>query len=162
MLYFYISLLTYACYCIFKYKEGLFYLKKDKYDSKKFLNRIKSDKNIFLGLDIISLILIVVCLHFNSKIIGICFTVLYTFLSLYKIRNNNDVKKDKKIKYRIIFIILFYILLNVWFVFDYISYHGTGLYFDNSPLYYIVLVIIGYLSYFVIYISNVICKILKR
>ncbi|MBR2833186.1 MAG: hypothetical protein IKE75_01975 [Bacilli bacterium] len=162
MLYFYISLLTYACFCIFKYKEGLFYLKKDKYDSKKFLSRIKSHKSLFLNLEIISLVLIIVCFNFDSKIIGICFTVLYMFLSLYKIKNNNVIKKDKKNMYRVIFIILFYVLLNVWFVLDYVSYHGKGLHFDNSPLYYIVLVLFGYLSYFVIYISNVICKLLRR
>lgn len=164
MLYFYISLLTYLCFCIIKYREGIYYLKKDKYDSKKFLNRIISDrKKIFLNLEILSLVLIIVCFNFDSKVIGICVSFVYMILFLYKLKTNNKViKKDKKIIPRVVFITFIYLLLNVWFIIDYMSYHRSGVYFDNSALYYIILVLVTYLSYFVIYLSNVFSNIIKK
>lgn len=162
MLYFYISLLTYTCFCIIKYREGLYYLKKCKYNSKKFLSKAVS-KEVLLNFELLSFVMIIVCFNFNSKVIGICMCLVYMFMFLYKLKTSNKVMKwDKKLKCRSLFVCLFYLILNVWFILDYLSYHGVGLYFDNSALYYIVLVLVGYLSYFVLFVSNVLSNLLKK
>ena len=164
MLYFYISLTTYYLFCIIKYREGLFYLKKDKYNSKIFINRIKKDyKNIFINPELFSLSIIIIALNLDVKTLGICSVVIYMALFLYKLKKSNKkLKIEKKLISRILLIITIYILLNIWFIIDYNSYHKTGLYIETTPLYYIILVMITYLSYFVIYISNIISKLFEK
>lgn len=164
MTYFYISLVTYICYCIIKYREGLYYLKKDKFDTKKYLKGIKDNsKKIFLNLEALALILIIVSIHFDIKVIGICTVITYMILFLYKLKKDNkQIKTDKKITTRFIVILIIYLLINVWFILDYISYHSEGLHFENSPLYYIILVLLGYLSCFVVLLANAFSKPLDK
>ncbi len=160
MIYFYVSLSTYICFCIIKYRESLHYLQKDKYDTKKYGNRISKDfKNIFITPELLSLVLIIVSLNFNIKVLGICTIIIYMLLFLYKLKNKNkDLKIDKKIKLRIVITLLIYVILNIWFCIDYKLRHGAGIIFDNTALYYIILIIVTYLSYIVIYIVNLIGK----
>ncbi len=159
MIYFYVSLITYFCYCIIKYKEGIYYLEKDKYDSKKYGQRIvKNAKDIFMTPELLIIILIIIAVNFDIKVLEISTIIVYMILFLYKLKSNKKLKITKKAKTRICLISGIYVILNIWFCLDYISYHGPGLIFDNNPLYYIILYTITYLSYPVIYIAN---KILK-
>ncbi|MBR3198421.1 MAG: hypothetical protein IKG27_00215 [Bacilli bacterium] len=160
MIFFYISLLTYVCYCAIKYRESIHHLEKVKYDSKKYLKYIKENsKSIFINPELIITILIIIAFYFNIKVIGISTLIVYTLLFLYKLKTDNKkLKMTKQTKTRIISIIIIYLILNIWFCFDYNSYHSASIIFDNTPLYYIILYIITYLSYIVTYAINIIVK----
>lgn len=153
MVYFYIYLATYLCYCIIKYREGLYYLKKQKYNSKKYLEYIKENKtSLFLNPEIISFLLIIVAIHLDEMYLGICTIVLYMILFLYKLKKQNKkLKIDKKIKSRSSIIIIIYSLVNMVFCLD--CYINKT---HNYIIYLAVLIMMTYLSYFVIYISNII------
>lgn len=160
MIYFYISIITYLCYCIIKYRESLYYLAKDKYDNKKYIKRIIKDyKTIFVTPELLSLGLILLSLFNNIKVLEICMLITYTVLFLYKLKTNNKkIKKEKRLIIRSIIILIIYLLLNSWFYID------NKFNYDNniSSLYYIILIIITYLSYFVVYIANIITKPLDK
>ena len=155
MIYFYVSLSTYFVYTMLKYRESLFLLNKKKYNSKKYLSEIKK-KKYFVNFELIIVLLIIIALNFNLKVIEIATIVSYTILSFMKIRNPVKFKKDKNAIVRIVIVLLLFILLNVWFVMDYRSYHNTnGLIFDNSSIYYIILYLFTYFSYFITLIINI-------
>ncbi len=164
MIFFYVSLLTYACYCIIKYRESLHSLEKAKYDNAKYKKSISKDlKNIFINPELVIAVLIIIAVNFDVKVIGISTLIVYMFLFLYKLKTNNqELKITKQTKTRIIGIVLIYLILNVWFCLDYISYHKASIIFDNTPLYYIILYIITYLSYIVTYIINIIVKLFDK
>ena len=160
MIYFYVSLITYIFYSIIKYRSTFYNLKKAKYNSKKYMQMIlKNLKKEYLNIELIQLTLIIIALFANIKIIEIFTIIIYTLLFLYELKTNNkEIKKDKKLITRTVIIIIFYILLNIWFYIDYSSYHTSGLIFDNTPLYYIILIIIANLTCFITYIVNIISK----
>ena len=160
MIYFYISLLTYMCFCIIKYRDALHYLEKAKYDSSKYIKEIKKDFNkIFINPELVILILIIIALNCDIKVLGISTIIIYMFLFLYKLKTNNqDLKITKKTKTRIIGILLIYLALNIWFCIDYNDYHSAEIIFDNTALYYIILNIITYMSHIVTYIVNIVVK----
>lgn len=156
MIYFYISLTTYICFCLIKYRETLYYLVKDNYDSKKYGKRIRKDfYKIFINPELIALFLIIISSFFNIKTLEICMVIIYTILFLYKLKTNNkEIKSDKKLTLRNIIIILVYLVLNVCL---YINYKGNNI-GSISQIYYIILIIITYLSYIVVYIVNKLIK----
>lgn len=133
---------------------------KDKYDTREYAARIKKNyKSIFINAELFSFLLIIVALNFNVKILGICTIIVYMLLFLYKLKTNNKTLKiDKRIRIRIIGILFIYLTINIWFYMDYNSYHSAAIIFDNTPFYYIILITITYLSYFIVYLVNIISK----
>lgn len=159
MIFFYISLSTYICFSIIKYKQALNILQKNKYNIKNYGKWIfKNYKQVFLNKELLSILLIVVSLNFNIKIIGICTVIFYTLMFLLDFKKVNKLKIDNQIIYRIITIVLIYLALNIWFILDYISYHNADIIFDNTAFYYIILFIVSYFSYFILWIANVLAK----
>ena len=155
MIFFYLSLSTYLIYTLFKYRESLFLLDKNKYVSKKYLKEIKNKKN-FINKELIIVILIIIACNFNLKVIEISTIIVYMVLSLLKIKESIAFKKDKKMKPIIALELLLFIILNIWFIIDYRNCHNTkGLIFDNSPIYYIILYLFTYFSYFITLIINI-------
>lgn len=155
MIFFYISLVTYICFTVIKYRETLFNLEKEKYDSKKYRNFIMENiKYIFLTPESLIFILIIIILNFDLKTIEISTIIAYMILFITKTKSKNNLKINKKTSIRIVLIIAIYIFVNIWFVIDYKSYHESTIIFDNSPVYYIILIMMTYLSYIIIYPVN--------
>ncbi|MBR2708191.1 MAG: hypothetical protein IKE90_02010 [Bacilli bacterium] len=161
MIFFYISLITYYIYTILKYKKTLILLQEANYNSKKYKKSL--NKSLFINKELIIIILIIIALNFDIKTIEISTILVYTLLELTKTKDKTKLKKENKIIIRIIPLVIIYILLNVWFILDYKSFHETkGLIFDNSAIYYIILYIFTYISYLVTLIINNVVKPLDK
>ncbi len=160
MIYFYVSLMTYMCYCIIKYRESLYYLEKSKYDNKKYGQIIsKNISKILINPELLFIILIIIAFNLDIKVLEISTIITYMILFIYKLKTNNkDLKITKQTTIRVIGILTIYLLLNIWFCIDYNHYHSAEIIFDNTPLYYIILYIVTYLSYFIVYIINMLLK----
>ena len=157
MIYFYISLIPYLIYTVFKYKDTLILLQKEKYNTKKYIKKI--NKHQFINKELIIIILIIIATNLDLKTVEISTIITYTILSVIKLREINKLKLEKKLTPRIITLILLFISLNIWFILDYKSYHNPKyLIFDNAPVYYILLYIFTYISYFITLIINIIVK----
>lgn len=160
MIFFYVSLVTYVSFLVLKYRNAFIELEKDNYDTKKYNNWLKQNlKQILINPELfVGIILIIICLFCNLKVIGISFVIAYMGLFLYALKTKKGkIKINQKIIIRSIVVLIFYILLNIWFNMDYLTYHiQSALIFENAPLYYIITVIIGYLSYYLLLIVNLI------
>ena len=161
MIFFYISLITYYIYTILKYKKTLILLQEANYNSKKYKKSL--NKSLFINKELIIIILIIIALNFDIKTIEISTILVYTLLELTKEKDKTILKRENKIIIRIIPLVIIYILLNVWFILDYKSFHETkGLIFDNSAIYYIILYIFTYSSYLITLIINNVVKPLDK
>lgn len=157
MIFFYISLSTYICFNIIKYRQIFSDLQKNKYSLKSYNKWLaQNSKSLFINKELLSIILIIIAVNFDLKIIGISTVVLYTILFLLNYKKKNKVKVNYKLITRSIILILMYIGLNTWFILDFISYHNALIIFDNTAFYYIVLVIISYFSYLIMWLVNII------
>ena len=163
MIFFYISLSTYICFNIIKYKKSLSDLQKNKYDVKKYGKWIfQNYKQTFLTTELLAILLLVIVFNFNLKVIGVSTVVFYTLMFLLNYKKKTKIKINKQIMSRIIAIILIFIGLNVWFIIDYMRYHYADIIFDNTPFYYIILIFMSYLSYFIVWIANLIVRPLDK
>ena len=163
MIFFYISLSTYICFNIIKYKKVLSTLKQNKYNIEDYGKWIfKNYKETFLNKELLSIILIVISLKFNLKVIGVSTVIFYTIMFLLDYKKKIKLKIDKKLMTRIAIIILIYLGLNIWFIVDYISYHYADIIFDNTALYYIILVCMSYFSYLIAWLANLIARPFDR
>ena len=163
MIFFYISLSTYICFNIIKYKKIFSILQKNKYDFKSYNNYLKEhSKEILLNKELLSIVLIIIAVNFNLKIIGISTVIFYTILFLLDYKKKYKVKRNKKLVTRIILITLAYFILNMWFILDYISYHYADIIFDNTAFYYIIMIIISYFSYYIIWLINLIAILVDK
>ena len=161
MIYFYISLLTYIFYTGIKYKESLYLLSKKKYNNKEYFYEVKKTKYFFTE-ELLIIPLIIIALNLDLKTIEISTLTVYTFLSLKNIKKIKT-KIQKKTITRIIILIIIQILLNIWFIKDYNSYHNPkGLIFDNTSLYYIILYLFTYFSNYVTLIINTVSNQIDR
>lgn len=159
MIFFYISLSTYICFNIIKFKKSLFYLQKNKYSIKDYGKWIFNNyKETLLNKELLAIILIIICFKFNLKVIGVSTVVFYMIIFLLDFKKKNKLKINKQMISRIIILALIFIGLNIWFILDYISYHYADIIFDNTALYYIILIAVSYFSYFVVWIANLIAK----
>lgn len=159
MIYFYISLSTYLCYNIVKYKNILNKLQENKYDIKKYTNYIfKNAKTLFLTPELLSIIVIILAFKTNLKVIGVANIILYTILFLLNYKKRNKVKIESKMITRIILLILMNIGLNIYFILDYMSYHYADIIFDNTPMYYIILITVIYFLPLIVWIINVLAQ----
>lgn len=163
MIFFYISLSTYICFNIIKYKQVLISLQKNKYNIKNYSQWIfQNYRQTLLNKELLALILIVITLNFNLKVIGVCTVIFYTLMFLLDFKKKSKLKIDSKMITRIIIIILIYIGVNIWFIADYISYHYADIIFDNTAFYYIVLILMSYFSYIIALVANVIARPFDR
>lgn len=163
MIFFYISLSTYICFNIIKYKNNLYTLQKNKYDIKKYGQWIfKNYKQTFLNKELLSIVLIIIAFNFNLKIIGVSTVIFYTIMFLLDYKKKVKLKIDKPMINKIVLSILVFIGLNIWFILDYISYHYADIIFDNTAFYYIILVLFSYFSHFVVWLINLITKPLDK
>lgn len=167
MIYFYISLSTYLCYNIVKYKNILNKLQENQYNIKKYINYIfKNAKTLFLTPELLSIIVIILAFETNLKVIGVANIIVYTLLFLLNYKKKNKVKLESKMITRLVLIVLMNIGLNIYFILDYMSYHYADIIFDNTPMYYIVLIAVTYFLPFIIWIINVLArpfdKLIKR
>ncbi len=163
MIFFYISLSTYICFNIIKYKKVFAALKENKYNIKTYGAWLfKNYKQTLLNKELLTIILIVISLYFNLKVIGVATVVFYMLLFLLDYKKKTKLKRDKQLITRIVITILIYIGLNAYFIVDYISYHYADIVFDNTAFYYIILVLISYFSYFVVWIANLIARPFDR
>lgn len=157
MIFFYISLSTYLCFNIIKYKKIFSILQKNKYSLKSYSKWLGQNlKEIFANKELLSIILIIIACNFDLKVIGVSTVILYTIFFLFDYKKKNKVKLNSRLVTRIVILILMYIGLNIWFILDYISYHYADIIFDNTAFYYIILAIISYFSYFIIWLVNLI------
>ena len=156
MIFFYISLSTYLCFNIIKYKQILYHLKENKYNIKSYTKWLKKHiKEIFVNKEMLSIIAIIIALNFDLKVIGVAIVILYTVLFLLNYKKTNKLKIDRQIITRLIILSLIYIGLNIYFIIDYNSFHSGNIIGDNTVLYYLILIIISYLSYFIMWIVNI-------
>ena len=163
MIFFYISLSTYICFNIIKYKKILSILEKNKYNFKSYNKWIsKHAKEIFVNKELLSIILIIIAFNFDLKIIGVSTVILYTILFLLNYKEKHKITVNKKLITRIIILLLMYIGLNIWFILDYMSYHYADIIFDNTPFYYIILILMSYFSYLVVWLANLIVRPFDR
>ena len=69
MIFFYISLSTYICFNVIKYKKVLLALQQNKYNIKDYGKWIfKNSKQTFLNKELLAIILIIITLNFNLKV----------------------------------------------------------------------------------------------
>ena len=159
MIFFYISLSTYICFNIIKYKKSLYALQKNKYGIKSYGKWIfQNYKQVFLNKEILAILLLIITFNFDLKVIGISTVIFYTFMFLFDYKNKVKIKMNKQMISRIIVISLMFIGLNIWFIVDYLSYHYADIIFDNTALYYIILIFVSYFSYFAVWLANLIAK----
>ncbi len=157
MIFFYISLSTYICFNIIKYKKIFSILQKNKYNLKSYGHWIASNaKDIFINKELLSIILIIITVNFDLKVIGVSTVIFYTIFFLLNYKKKNKIKVNSKFITRLIILIILYAILNLWFIIDYISYHYADIVFDNTAFYYIILVAISYFSYIIIWVVNAI------
>ena len=159
MIFFYISLSTYICFNIIKYKKSLYALQKNKYGIKSYGKwTFQNYKQVFLNKEILAILLLIITFNFDLKVIGISTVIFYTFMFLFDYKNKVKIKMNKQMISRIIVISLMFIGLNIWFIVDYLSYHYADIIFDNTALYYIILIFVSYFSYFAVWLANLIAK----
>lgn len=159
MIFFYISLSTYICFNVIKYKKVLLALQQNKYNIKDYGKWIfKNSKQTFINKEILAIILLIITLNFNLKVIGVCTIIFYTIMFLLDFKKKHKIKLDNQMITRLIVIALIYIGVNVWFVADYISYHYADIIFDNTAFYYIVLILMSYFSYLIVWVANIVAR----
>lgn len=157
MIFFYVSLITYIIYTALKYQDALILLQKTKYNTEKYKKSL--NKKLFINKELIIIPLIIIAINLDLKTIEISTIVAYMILSIIKLKEKNKLKIEKKLITRVIPILIIFILLNIWFILDYKSYHNVkGLIFDNSAMYYILLYLFTYISYIITLIINIIVK----
>ena len=154
MIFFYISLSTYICFNIIKFKKALVNLQKCKYGIKKYGDWIfKNYTETFINKELLALILLVISLNFNIKILGVATVIFYTLMFLLEYKKKTKLKINRQITLRIIITILIFLGVNIWFIVDYISYHYADIIFDNTAFYYIVLILMSYFAYIIVFIT---------
>lgn len=160
MIFFFISLSTYFCYLILKYRQGLMALENEKYDLKKYSKWIiKNGKENFLTLELLAIILIIIAFNFDAKVMGVSMVIFYTFTYLFTLRKQEGKFKFKapNVRISIISIIIYALILGL-FCLDYQYLQSGDLLFDHSKFYYIAVILLGYIAYFIILLSAFIDK----
>lgn len=155
MIFFYISLSTYICFNIIKFKKAFSKLQKCKYGIKEYgIWIFKNYYETFINKELLAIVLIIISFNFNIKIIGVATVIFYTLMFLIDYKNKNKIKINKQIISRITITILIFLGVNIWFIVDYISYHYADIIIDNTAFYYIILILMSYFAYIIVFISN--------
>lgn len=138
MIPFYISLSTYICFCILKFRRSIMALEDSNYNLKKYLG-----SNSLVNLELCLIILIIIVMNADILVSGICTVIFYCTLFLFELRNKKG-KFNLNLKNILIicFILIFYVLMFILFNF-----------FGDTALYYLIIILMGYLSYFAVGIA---------
>lgn len=135
-------------------------LKNADYKIKNYIKKI--NKN-FLTPEVLAIILIIVALNADVKIMGICMAVFYTLVFLYELKIKKDkLEIDKNIIILISTTVFVYVLASAGICLDYANVQNYFLVYDHSWIYYIIVILMGYFSYYVIIISEVLAKPIKK
>lgn len=166
MIFFYISLSTYLCFLFLKLHKSLLVLNKEKFNLKKYHKWIINKEN-FINLELLGLIIIIIAFNADAKITGICMVILYTILYLYLFKDKQKkLTINKKIVSTIIICSLIYLGIFTIFLVDYLSLQKEFFLFDNSKYYYTVTILIGYFANYIVllsaFITNIFTKIFKN
>ena len=162
MLGFYVSLLTYFLYVLIRYRNGLYMLQQNSYNvSNRYIKWIgKNVKKVFVSWDF--LYVLVIPFYFILDInffylINIMFFLFLFYLEGSKIKGM-QVKKPFVVTSRIkrlvltIFVIYLFLSLVIWF-----NYNQNDIVF-----YYLIYLFLSYMSYFVVFIANIINKPIEK
>ncbi len=135
-------------------------LEDAKYSLKKYFNLIVKDgKKHFITLELLSIILIIIAFNFDAKVMGVAMVIFYTFMYLFTLRKQTGKFKFNARNVRVSIVSLIIYALILWaFCLDYQYLQNGYLLFDHSKFYYIVVILLGYLAYFMILLSAFIDK----
>lgn len=162
MIYFFISLVTYFCFLVLKSRKALFNLEKSKYDIQKYKKWVFTKKN-FVTLELFAIFLVVIAIYHDAKVAGISAIVFYMILSLLELKNFDDkFKFNKKNIKIIIFEVIIYLLVFGIIITDYILTQRGIILYSHIPIYYLIIVIMGYLNYVIIYALSISKKKAKK
>lgn len=162
MLVFYVSLLTYSLYVLIKYRNGLYMLQQNSYNvSNRYIKWIgKSIKKVFVSFDF--LYVLVIPFYFILDINFFCLINMIFFLVLFYLEGSKikkmQVKKPfvvtSRIKRLILTIFVIYLFLSLVICFNYNQ--------NDILFYYLIYLCLSYMSYFVVFIANIINKPIEK
>ena len=156
MILFYISLSTYLCFTILKYKKTLSILSKNKYNTPKYRKwMFENYKETFINKEMLAVILIIILLLASTLVNEISMIVFYTLMFLLEYKNKVKLKISRQSIPRLVIIIIFFLGINVWFILDNFTYQSDAYIYNNFSLYYIILIMMSYLSYIIVWITNI-------
>ncbi len=160
MIFFFISLSTYFCYLILKSQKTLKVLEKEKFKiGRSFKEITKNFKKVFLTPELLGIVLIIIAFNMNAKIMGICMVIFYTAMFLYEFRGyKRTIKFNSDVIVTSVIVLMIYVLLGICFTLDYNSVQDDFFIYDNSWLYYIIMILLSYFNCFVVLISGLINK----
>lgn len=164
MIFFFVSLSTYFCFLVLKYRNGLLDFETCDYSSGKYGSYIlKNIRKLFVTPEILVFALIIVLYNVETKIDGICMVVFYCLLSLFMIKKlSGKFIFDKNKVLVILFSLLVYICLFTFFILDY-NYLMSGYFiYERLYLYYIILALIGYFSPLVLLLGGFVTGPLRK
>ena len=158
MIFFFISLSTYICFLVLKYQKGLKALDDQKFKLKDYGKWIKNNfKKLFLTPELLAIIVIAMAINTNAKVTGICMVIFYLLMFLYELYHKTDkMKLNKRLIMVIVTVCLIYALTFTAYYLDYLSLQDDFLIFDDTWLYYIVVIIMGYIAYYLIFFGALI------
>ena len=164
MIFFFISLSTYFCYLILKYRKGLKALQENKFKVKDFGKWIfkNAKKTLFIP-ELFAVGIIAISIYTDAKITGIFMVVFYMLLFLYELKiKDGNIKLESKGKRVVITACLIYLLVFIALCWIDIILQNKILFFDYKWIFYLIVIVMSYLSYFVILISAIINKPLEH
>lgn len=162
MLVFYVSLLTYCLYVLIKYRNGLYMLQQNSYNvSNRYIKWIgKSIKKVFVSFDF--LYVLVIPFYFILDINFFCLINMIFFLVLFYLEGS----KIKKMQVKKPFVVTSRIkrlILTIFVIFLFLSLVICFNYNQNDILfYYLIYLCLSYMSYFVVFIANIINKPIEK
>lgn len=154
----YVSLTTYFCFLVLKYNDAIYQLNESK-NLKSYIKNIDYKKT-FITPELFSILLIVLALFTSTKVASVCFVIFYTFMFLYYLKHTKKRINIKKNIPLIIIISIIFILVNVLAYISYANYKNTFIVYETSWMYYIIAIVYSYLTYFIVFISGFINKII--
>ena len=153
---FLMTLLPYYLFLILKYRYGLYMLQQNSYNTEnRYLKwTIKNSKRTIINLELISFLLLILVplidkLYYSLAII--IYYVILTYIEISKLKKEQQKKKfniTARVKRLIITNILLFALINLFIV----NFFNK----EYVVYYYLAIFLFSYLSYFVVYLSNVI------
>lgn len=162
MKFFIITLFTYYFYNILKYRKGLYMLQQNIYnEGNRYLKwTLKNKEEVFFNYDLLSFLLILLTFFVSQTFYMIAIIIFFLVLSYKEL--NKISKEQKKIKFKvtsrikriIMTISLIFILINLPIVINYnIEYEW---------IYFLIMFTFTYLSYYIVYLANIINKPIEK
>jgi len=153
---FLMTLLPYYLFLILKYRYGLYMLQQNSYNTENrylkwtFKNYKKSLFNIEL-LVFLTLIAVVYLKELYYSLIIIFVYIILTYIEIHKLSKEQKKKSfnvTARVKRLITTILILFIIMNFFILYFYNK--------DNTLYYYLCMFLFGYLSYYIVWLSNII------